>query len=95
VAEVDDPVGVRHDRLVVRHDDDRLAGVDEPVEKAEQPLDRVPDLADQLLAREFRRTLQRRGSVRSHDRVATAARIQASDCCVAHDGQPCADAADR
>jgi hypothetical protein len=67
VAEVDDPVGVRHDRLVVRDDDDRLAGVDEPVEKAEQPLDRVPDLADQLLAREFRRTLQRRGSVRSHD----------------------------
>jgi hypothetical protein len=31
-AEVDDPVGVRHDRLVVRDDDHRLAGVDEPVE---------------------------------------------------------------
>jgi len=31
--EVDDPVGVRHDRLVVRDDDDRLAGVDEPVEQ--------------------------------------------------------------
>jgi hypothetical protein len=30
-AEVDDPVGVRHDRLVVLDDDDRLAGVDEPV----------------------------------------------------------------
>ena len=35
-AEVDDPVGVRHHRLVVRDDDDRLAGVDEPVEQAEQ-----------------------------------------------------------
>ncbi len=31
-AEVDDPVGVRHDRLVVLDDDDRLAGVHEPVE---------------------------------------------------------------
>jgi hypothetical protein len=31
-AEVDDPVSVRHDRLVVLDDDDRLAGVDEPVE---------------------------------------------------------------
>src|SRR5262245_26128259 len=31
-AEVDDPVGVRHDRLVVGDDDDRPAGVDEPVE---------------------------------------------------------------
>ena len=29
---VDDPIGVRHDRLVVLDDDDRLAGVDEPVE---------------------------------------------------------------
>src|ERR1700724_2539752 len=38
-AEVDDPVGVRHDRLVVLDDDDRLAGVDEPVEQAEQMLD--------------------------------------------------------
>jgi hypothetical protein len=38
-TEVDDPVGVRHDRLVVRDDDDRLAGVDEPVEQAEQLLD--------------------------------------------------------
>ena len=35
-AEVDDPVAVRHDRLVVRDDDDRLAGVDEPVKQAEQ-----------------------------------------------------------
>ena len=38
-AEVDDPVGVRHDRLVVLDDDDRLAVVDEPVEQAEQLLD--------------------------------------------------------
>src|SRR5499433_4319393 len=38
-AEVDDPVGVRHDRLVVLDDDDRLAGIDEPVEQAEQLLD--------------------------------------------------------
>src|SRR5450631_980562 len=38
-AEVDDPVGVRHDSLMVRDDDDRLAGVNEPVEQAEQPLD--------------------------------------------------------
>jgi hypothetical protein len=38
-AEIDDPVGVRHDRLVMRGDDDRLAGVDEPVEQAEQLLD--------------------------------------------------------
>ena len=38
-AEVDDPVGVRHDRLVVLDDDDRLAGVHEPVEQAEQLLD--------------------------------------------------------
>ena len=38
-AEVDDPVGVRHDRLVVLDDDHRLAGVDEPVEQAEQLLD--------------------------------------------------------
>ena len=37
--EVDDPVGVGHNRLVVRDDDDRLAGVDEPVEQAEQLLD--------------------------------------------------------
>ena len=38
-TEVDDPVGVRHDPLVVLDDDDRLAGVDEPVEQAEQLLD--------------------------------------------------------
>ena len=38
-AEVDDPVGPCHDRLVVRDDDDRLAGIDEPVEQAEQLLD--------------------------------------------------------
>jgi hypothetical protein len=31
-AEVDDPVGVRHDRLVVLDDDDRLAGADQSVE---------------------------------------------------------------
>ena len=35
-TEVDDPVGVRHDPLVVLDDDDRLAGVDEPVEQAEE-----------------------------------------------------------
>jgi hypothetical protein len=38
-AEVDDPVGVGHDRLVVLDDDDRLAGVDQPVEQPEQLLD--------------------------------------------------------
>ena len=38
-AEVDDPIGVRHDRLVVLDHDHRLAGVDEPVEQAEQLLD--------------------------------------------------------
>ena len=38
-TEVDDPVGVRHDRLVVLDHDDRLAGVHEPVEQAEQLLD--------------------------------------------------------
>src|SRR5271169_5802387 len=41
-AEVDNPVGVRHDRLVVLDDDDRLAGVDEPVEQAEQ----LPDVGE-------------------------------------------------
>src|SRR6185503_3203975 len=35
-AEVDDPVSVRHDGLVVLDDDDRLAGIDEPVQQAEQ-----------------------------------------------------------
>jgi hypothetical protein len=38
-AEVDDPVRVRHDRLMVRDDDHRLAGLDETVEQAEQLLD--------------------------------------------------------
>jgi len=38
-AEVDDPVGVRHDRLVVLDDDHRLARDDQPVEQAEQLLD--------------------------------------------------------
>ena len=38
-AEVDDPVGVRHDRLVVLDHDHRLARVDQPVEQAEQLLD--------------------------------------------------------
>src|ERR1700730_18534310 len=38
-AEIDDPVGVRHDRLVVLDDDDRLAGIDEPGEQAEKLLD--------------------------------------------------------
>jgi hypothetical protein len=35
-TEVDDPVGVRHDCLVVLDDDDRRAGVDQPVEQTEQ-----------------------------------------------------------
>src|SRR5690349_7989943 len=38
-TEVDDPVGVGHDRLVVLDDDDRLARLDQPVEQAEQLLD--------------------------------------------------------
>ena len=38
-AEVDDPVGVRHDALVVLNDDDRFARIYEPVEQAEQLLD--------------------------------------------------------
>ena len=38
-AEVDDPVGVRHHGLVVLDHDHRLAGVDDPVEQAEQLLD--------------------------------------------------------
>ena len=38
-AEVDDPVGVRHDGLVVSDHDDGLAGVHEAVEQAEQLLD--------------------------------------------------------
>ena len=38
-AKVDDPVGVRHDRLMVLDDDGRLAGVNEPVEQAEQLVD--------------------------------------------------------
>ena len=37
-AEVDDPVGVGHHGLMVLDDDDRAAGVDEPVEQAEQLL---------------------------------------------------------
>src|SRR5664280_1871466 len=45
-AEVDDPVGVRHDRLVVRDDDDRLAGVDEPVEQLLGLLDRLVEDVD-------------------------------------------------
>jgi hypothetical protein len=38
-AEVDDPVGVGHHRLVVLDDDDRLARVHQPVEQAEQVVD--------------------------------------------------------
>ena len=45
-AEVDDPVGVRHHRLVVRDHDHRLAGVDEPVEQAEQLLGLLDRLVD-------------------------------------------------
>lgn len=35
-AEVDDPVGMGHHRLVVIDHGQQLAGVDEPVERAEQ-----------------------------------------------------------
>src|SRR3954454_23882006 len=35
-AEVDDPVGMRHDGLMMLDDDDRLAGLDEAVEQPEQ-----------------------------------------------------------
>ena len=35
-TEIDDPVGVGHGRLVVLDDDERPAGVDEPIEQAEQ-----------------------------------------------------------
>ena len=38
-ADVDDPVGVRHHRQVVLDDDDRLAGVDQAVEQAQQVRD--------------------------------------------------------
>src|SRR5688500_3576043 len=38
-AEVDDPVGVRHHRLVVLDHDHRLARVDEPIEQPKQVLD--------------------------------------------------------
>src|ERR1700675_521649 len=38
-TEIDDPVGVGHDRLVVGDDEDRLARVDESVEQAEELLD--------------------------------------------------------
>src|ERR1700722_8801025 len=37
--DIDDPVGVRHDGLMVRNDDDRRAGVDQPVEEPEELLD--------------------------------------------------------
>jgi hypothetical protein len=37
--EVDDPVGVGHHRLVVLDHDHRLAGVDQPVQEAEQLLE--------------------------------------------------------
>jgi hypothetical protein len=38
-AEIDDPIGVRHDRLVMLDDDHRLTGVNEPVEQAKQLFD--------------------------------------------------------
>src|SRR5947209_20628561 len=38
-TEVDDPIGVRHDREVVLDDDDRLAGVHKPIEQAQQLFD--------------------------------------------------------
>jgi hypothetical protein len=63
---VDDPVGVRHDRLVVLDDDDGLARVDEPVEQAEQLLDvgevqprrRLVQDVDPALLTHVRRELQ-------------------------------------
>ncbi len=38
-SDVDDPVGVRHHRLMVLDDDDRLSRVDEAIEQTEQVLD--------------------------------------------------------
>ena len=38
-SDVDDPVGVRHDRLVMRDDDNRPAGVDQSIEQPEQVFD--------------------------------------------------------
>ncbi len=38
-TEIDEVVGMRHDRLMVLDDDDRASGVDESVEEAEQVLD--------------------------------------------------------
>jgi len=38
-AQVDDPVGVGHQGLVVLDDDDRLAGFHQAVEQAEEVLD--------------------------------------------------------
>jgi hypothetical protein len=38
-TEVDDPVGMRHDRLVVLDDDDGFARVDEPIEQGQELLD--------------------------------------------------------
>ena len=38
-TEIDDPVGVCHNRLVVLDHDDRFTRVDEPVQQAEQILD--------------------------------------------------------
>ena len=38
-AHVDDPVGVRHDRLMVLDDDDGATGVHKPVQQREHGLD--------------------------------------------------------
>ncbi len=64
-AEVDHPVGVSHDRLVVPDDDDRLAGVDEPVFDMDKPISKFTkkQLHD-LLYREPTRARPARGSDR-------------------------------
>jgi hypothetical protein len=64
--EVDDPVGVRHHRLVVLDDDDRLPGVDQPIQEPEQLLEvgqvqpggRLVEHVDAALVTHVRRELE-------------------------------------